>query len=380
MRRTFECRLYPTPGQEVRMGAQLASCQRLYNAMLEQRRTAYRSHGVSLSRFDQEVEIKEVRTLPEYAAVYAHVVQDVARRVDLAFQAFFRRVKAGEKPGYPRFRARDRYDSLTYKQPGNGSVKLVGNRVSFSKLASNVKVRLHRPILGTMKAVTVKRKAGKWFVLFSCDNVPPDPTLVAGDGEVGIDVGLVSFATLSTGEAIQNPRYAGRAAAHLASAQRVLARRVRGSHRRQKARAIVARQHAHVAAKRRDHAFKVAHDLVTRFDRIGVEALEVRNMVQNRHLARSISDVSWGQFIGILECKAEEAGALVVRVNPRNSSQECSACGAVVPKPLSEREHRCSECGLVLGRDENAAINILHRARTEPSWRARNERPVEARS
>ncbi|MHB8587177.1 MAG: RNA-guided endonuclease InsQ/TnpB family protein [Thermoplasmatota archaeon] len=310
MRRTFEYRLDPTPGQEVRMNAQLASCQRLYNAMVEQRRTAYRSYGISLSRFDQESEIKDVRTLPEYAEIYAHVVQDVARRVDLAYQAFFRRVRVGEKPGYPRFRARERYDSLTYKEPGNGSVKLVGNRVSFSKLASNVKVRLHRPITGTVKLVTVKRKAGKWFVLFSCDNVRPDPTLVAGDGEVGIDVGLVSFATLSTGEAIENPRYARRAAARLASAQRVLARRVRRSHRRRKARAIVARQHMHVVAQRRDHAFKVSRDLVTRFDRIGVENLEVINMVQNRHLARSISDVSWGHSSAFWSAKRKRLALL----------------------------------------------------------------------
>lgn len=360
------------------MDAQLASCQRLYNAMLEQRRLAYKA-GKPTSRFKQERELKSVRTLPEYRDVYAHALQDVARRVDLAFQAFFRRVKNGETPGYPRFRSKDRYDSLTYKEPGNGCVKVDGSRVSFSKLASGVRFFQHRPLRGMIRSVTVKHKTGKWFVLFSCVDVPPDPTLKAGTGQVGIDVGLASFATLSTGKEIPNPRYGKRALARLAEAQRILARRRKGSHRRGKARAVVARQHEHVANQRRDHAFKVARRLVTRYGRIAVEDLQIKNMVRNRRLARSISDASWGQFIGILRSKAVEAGCVVVSVNPRSTSQDCSACGTSVPKGLAERVHGCA-CGLVLGRDVNAARNILQRARTGPSWRVANERPVEARS
>lgn len=360
------------------MSTQFVSCQRLYNAMLEQRRSAYEA-GQPTSRFKQERELKSVRTLPEYRDVYAHALQDVARRVDLAFQAFFRRVKNGETPGYPRFRSMDRYDSLTYKEPGNGCVKVDGGRVSFSKLASGVRFFQHRPIRGVIRSVTVKRKTGKWFVLFSCDDVPPDPTLKAGTGEVGIDVGLTHYATLSTGEEIPNPRYGKRALARLAEAQRVLARRRKGSHRRRKARIVVARQHEHVANQRRDHAFKVARRLVQRYGRIAVEDLQVKNLVRNMRLARSISDASWGQFIDVLRGKAEEAGCVVVSVNPSGTSQDCSACGASVPKGLAMRVHGCA-CGLALGRDVNAARNILQRARTAPSWRDAVGRPVEARS
>ena len=380
MRRTFEYRLYPSRVQVREFERQLAALAQLYNAMLEQRRLAWRSHGWSVTRFQQERELRDVRTLPEYAGIYSHVVQDVARRVDLAYQAFFRRVKAGEAAkGFPRFRQTRRYDSLTYKQPGNGSVRLVGTRVSLSKLAENVKLKLHRPVLGVVKSVTVKRRAGRWFVQFSCDDVPPAASLVAGVGEVGIDVGLSSFATLSTGEAISNPRYGKAALARLARAQRVLARRRKGSNRRRKQVRVVARQHVHVVNQRWDHAFKVARGLVMRFGVIKVEDLAIGNMVKNRRLARSISDAAWGLFIWALECKAEEAGALVVRVDPRGSSQACSSCGAVVRKSLAVRVHRCA-CGLVLGRDVNAAMNIKVRAGARPSRRVADGRPVEPRS
>lgn len=365
-------RLYPTRVQAQQMNEQLGSCARLYNAMLEQRRLGWRGHGRSVTRLQQERELSAVRSLPEYAGIYSHVVQDVAKRVDLAYQAFFRRVKAGESAkGFPRFRQVRRYDSLTYKQPMNGSVRLVANRVSFSKLAENVKLKQHRPVLGVIKSVTVKRHAGRWFVLFSCDDVPADPTLVAGMGEVGVDVGLVSFATLSTGETIPNPRYGKAALARLASAQRILSRRKNGSNRQRKQVLIVARQHAHVKNQRRDHSFKTARGLVERFSTIVVEDLALPNMVRNHRLARSINDAAWGTFLDCLDSKAEEAGCQVIRVNPRGTSQECSDCGTIVRKSLSQRVHRCT-CGLVLDRDVNAAINIKHRAGTRPSRRAAN--------
>lgn len=363
------------------MERQLEALRLLYNAMLEQRRLAHRGHGVSLSRFDQERQLSDARTLPEYMGVYSHAVQDVARRVDLAFQGFFRRVKAGEKPGYPRFKTRGRYDSLSYKQPGNGCVKIEDNRVSFSKLAKDVRFFQHRPIQGTIQTVTAKRRAGKWYVLFSCKDVPPDPKLKAGEGEVGVDVGLTTFATLSNGEGVPNPRYAKKAQARLRAAQRHLSRRKLCSNRRRKAKGVVARQYEHVRRQRRDHHFKVARDLVQRYGFIAVEDLQIQDMMQGpRGLARSIADAGWGQFMDILSDKAEEAGSTVVRVNPRGTTQECSGCGVVVPKTLRDRVHHCVACGLVESRDINAAKNILQRARTGPSRRAYDGRPVEARS
>ena len=402
MRRTFEYRLYPTRKQAAVFDRALWSCRKLYNAMLWQRQLAY--HGGtkrSLSLRTQRAQLTDLRTSdPEYGALHTHILQDVAIRLDRSFKAFFRRCKAGEKPGYPRFKGRDRYNSLTYFEASNGSVRIKGGRVSFSKLAENVRVMLHRPIRGTLKTATLRRKASGWYVLFSCDDVPPDPALAAGAGEVGIDVGLTHFATLSDGSTIANPRYQRAAEAALTAAQRRLSRKLRGSNRRRKARAILAGHHEKVHSQRKDFHFKTARALVQRFGFIAVEDLDINDMVQSdgqRSLHRSIADASWGNFLRTLEHKAEEAGATVVRVEPRGTTQDCSGCGAVVHKTLRERVHRCA-CGLVLDRDLNAARNILQRARhpreghaghipqlsqlarTEPSWRERSVAPVEARS
>lgn len=363
MRKTFEFRLYPSKVQVAEFERQLALCARLYNAMLEQRILARELH-VPVNYFEQKRQITGVRAaMPEYDAMYVHVAQDVALRVERAFQAFFRRVKSGESPGFPRFRSVRRYDSLMYPLAANGSVKVAGNRVSFSKLAKNVRMFQHRPIQGVLKTATVKRKNGKWFVLFSCDEVPP-AELSASAAEVGVDMGLEAFATLSTGERVE----------------RALSRRKKGSTRRSKQRAVVASLHERVANQRKDFLHKEARKLINRFGRIAFEDLRVQNMVKNRRLARSISDASWSMFVQFVQHKAAEAGAVVVLVDPKNTSQVCSACSASVAKKLSDRWHSCPHCGYVAHRDENAALNILQRARMEPSWRDYVGSPEEARS
>ena len=307
---------------------------------------------------------------PQFVAVYCHVLQDVVRRVDLAFKAFFRRVKAGETPCYPRFRGRDRYDSFTFKQPGNGSVRFEGRKVHLSKVCDGIRVFLHRPILGRIQTVTVLRKASGWHLAVSCDEVPPDPALVAGKGEIGVDVGLTHFATLSTGEQIENPRFLRGAEDRLKAAQRSLSKKTRGSANRREARRVLSRQWERVANQRRDFQFKEARKLVQRFGRIAVEKLDITDMVQrgSRGLHRGILDAAWRGFVSALSSKAEVAGSVVVLVEARGTTRRCSACGADVPKPLSERKHRCA-CGLEMDRDANAALNILERARTEPPWR-----------
>lgn len=380
MRRTFEYRMYPTPGQQERMNAQLASLGRLYNAMLEERQRAWKTRRLSITLRDQQLQLKDVRTLPEYAAIYSHVCQDVALRVDRAYKEFFRRVKSGEKAGYPRFKSTHRYDSLTYKEPAKSAV-ITKNRVTFSKLAKDVRVFFHRPVRGRIATATVKRKNGKWFVSLSCDDVPADPTLTAGLGSVGLDVGLTNFATLSTGEEIPNPRHGRVAAAKLARAQRDLSSKKKGSRRYREQARKVACIHERIACQRADHAWKLALSLIKRFDTIVVEDLNLLGMVKNRHLARSIRDAAWGGFVRKLVCKAEEAGARVERVPPHGTSINCSKCGENVPKNLAERTHACPFCGLTIGRDHNAAINIKQRwARTEPAPRPTKRWPNEARS
>ncbi len=276
-------------------------------------------------------------------------------RVDRAFQAFFRRVKAGEKPGYPRFKGRGWYDSFTYPQWGNG-VKLDGGRLILSKIGA---LRLHtdRPLEGTPQTCTIIRKADGWYACIACEGVvsPLPPTGKA----VGIDVGLESFATLSDGTQIANPRYYRAAERKLKQAQRRLSRRVKGSNRRRKARELLAKAHLKVKRARQEFAHKTARALVNNYDHIAVEKLNIRGMVRNHPLAKSIADAGWGLFLSILIAKAASAGRVVVEVNPAGTSQMCAQCGETVPKRLAVRWHSCPYCGWELHRDQNAALNIL---------------------
>ena len=355
MRKAFVYRLYPDKAQETTLSEALDTCRHLYNAALQERRDAWRQQRVSVSFYQQSAELVDVkRECPEVACVYSQVLQDVLRRIDKTFKSFFRRVKAGEKPGYPRFRNRDRYDSFTYPQMGFG---LVGNRLVLSKIGQ-VKIKLHRPIEGKIKTVTLKRTCGKWYAMFSCD-VGNAPERRGANRPVGIDVGLETLATLSDGATVVNPRYFRKGQDALAKRQRALSRKRKGSARCRKARLLVAKAHLKIKRQRRDFAHKAARQLVQQYDLIAYEDLRIRNMVRNPHLAKSISDAAWGMFLGILCDKAEEAGCTTVAVDPRGTSVQCSDCGFPVAKTLSERQHNCPNCGLSLSRDLNAARNIL---------------------
>jgi len=366
--KTFKVRLYPTANQRGSLEGQLRSCARLYNALLEQRRIAWKSHRLTLSEYDQCEQIPDVvQHLPEYQAVYSQVLRDVCTRVDLAYQAFFRRCRSGETPGYPRFRAASRYDSLTYRQPGNGSVRVQTNHVTLSKLCTNLRFIPKPAIRGRVRIVTVRRQADRWFLCVTCDQVPP--TIVAGSNEVGLDLGLTTLAVLSDGSTVENPRYAKRASAKLAAAQRRVARSQKGSHRRRKLILLLQKHHLKVVDQRRYAFHKAARRIVEANRFIAVERLapSVMSRTPLPGFAKSFHDASWALFLSILRRKAEDAGARVVEVDPRGTTQECSGCGTVVPKGLAVRVHTCPHCGLVLGRDLNAAHNILRRARLEPS-------------
>jgi putative transposase len=360
IRRAYKYRLYPTRGQAEKLERVLDWCRELYNAALQERRDAYRMAGVTISYYAQKRElpgVKEVR--PEYRQVGSQVLQDVIQRIERAFAAFFRRCKAGEKPGYPRFRDRDRYDSFTYTQAG---WKLDGGRLLLTGIGA-LKVKWSQPIAGAIKTVTVRRSADQCYVCFSCMVEIAQPA-APDRPAVGIDVGLEHFATLSTGQHIPNPRHFRHGAAVLAQRQQALARQKRGSRNRRRAKVLVARAHRKIRDQRRDFHHKTARHIVRGHGAIAVESLRVANMVRNPSLAKSISDAGWNQFLAILSAKAEEAGLLVVVVNPAGTSQECSGCGRSVPKDLSVRWHTCpyEDCGLSLGRDHNSARAILNRA------------------
>src|SRR5258708_35287996 len=346
VRKTFKYKLQPTSKQEQAMEFVVRRCRELYNAGLQERRDAWRMRGVSLTAASQSAqlpEIKEVR--PEYHDLHSQVLQDVLTRLDRAFQAFFRRVKAGETPGYPRFQGRDRCKSFTYKQFGNGAT-LDNGFLVLSKIG-RIAVRWSRPLEGAPKTVTIRREADGWYVTFSCADVPIKPLPLTGQ-ETGIDLGLESFATLAEGSQIANPRIFRVAEMNLKRAQRRMSRRVKGSKRRRKAVTLLAKAHARVRRARGDFHHKTALALVRQYDTIYHEDLQPANMVKNHQLAKSISDAGWSAFLTILSFKAVEAGKKVVAVPAAFTSQACSCCGVLVHQGLSGRWHACPECGTSL--------------------------------
>ena len=361
VRKTFKYRLFPTRAQETILDAQLDECRWLYNHFLEERKTAYEATKTVPSLYEQQKTIPGLKTTrPTLGDVHSQVLQNVAVRIDLAFKAFYRRSKAGDVPGFPRFRGKFRYDSMTFPQCPSGC-SVDGDQMILSKVGT-IRIVQHRPLEGTPKTCTVRRSStGKWYVTFSCE--VPDPTSLPTSAlQVGIDVGLTSFATLSTGptgEPIDNPRFFRTDEKELAKVQRKFAKTQKGTAERRKRRKPVARVHERIAFRRENFANQTSRRIVNRFGFIAVEDLEVNRMVHNHCLAKSISDASWSLFFALLIFKAANAGRSLVTVNPAYTSQTCHRCGHRQKMPLSERIYRCECCQGEWGRDHNASLNIL---------------------
>ena len=360
LKKTFKYRLYPTVKQKKSLQISLDACRWVYNKTLEVRKKTWEEEKKSLSLYDtNSLLVQWKKDKSDLANAFSQCLQNAQLKVDLAFKAFFRRVKVGENPGYPRFRGVDRYDSFTFPQSG---FSLMDNRLKLSKVGS-VKIRKHRNIEGIIKTLTIRRTAtGKWYACFSCIiEANPLPKI---DTVVGIDVGLESFATLSTGEKIPNPRFFKTNEKKLVKAQRKLSKAEKGTPERKKVKKVIAYIHERIINKRSDFAHKLSLNLTRRFQVIAFEKLNIKDMMGNHtkifghKLNKSIGDVAWSQFMQFTAYKAECAGRHVVFVNPRNTSKICSRCGRIVEKTLADRVHSCS-CGLVLDRDKNAAINIL---------------------
>jgi putative transposase len=387
MIRAYKFLMRPTVSQDATLGEMLRDHCSLYNGALQERRDAYRHSSKTTVRYGQQsAQLKDIRAFdPERHGRWSFSSQQTTlRRLDKAFAAFFRRVKAGEAPGYPRFRSVKRFDTVDFPKDGDGCrwdstphdpvtrVRLQG--------VGHVKVHQHRPVVGKVKTISVKREGRRWYVILTADQATPEP-LPATGSVVGIDMGIANFLADSNGEFVSNPRHGQKAAAKLEQAQQALSRCKRGSKRRRKAVEVVARLHRKVRRQRLDHAHKTALSLVREHDFIAHEDLKIRNMSKapapkpdpeqpgsflpngsaaKAGLNRSITDAGWGVFLAILAAKAEGAGRQMMAVAPRNTSRRCPECGhtAKENRPTQEKFH-CVSCGHSAHADTLGAINVL---------------------
>lgn len=339
-------------------------CRHFYNMCLEDRKLTWEFEQRTVTKSEQErLAIRYRKTFPQAAVVFSQTLQTVVDDLDKAFQAFFRRVKAGETPGYPRFKGYQRFHSFAFKQFGVGA-KLDGRRLELFGIG-RVAVRWHRPIAGfepaQMKTCRIVHKAGRWYACFVCE-IADKSELPKTGRKIALDLGVKVMAATSEGEVIENPHFYRDGQIRLRILQRSLQRKTKGGKNRKKALLKVQRQHEHVASQRRDYAHKLTTGLVKDYDLIALEALKIKNMVRNQHLSKSILDAGWGLFKALLTNKAADAGRELVLVNPAYTSKACSHCGELFDDfDLGTRWVACG-CGLSLDRDVNAAINILLRA------------------
>ena len=353
MKTAYKFRMYPNRQQEAQLDLNLETCRHLYNLALADRKYSYETEGISRTYEDQAAMLVVEKKDGNFTCVFSQVLQDVLRRLDKSFKAFFRRVKNAEKPGYPRFKGVGRYKSFTYPQVG---FKLDCSKLTLSKIGS-IRIFKHREVEGKIKTCTIKKDLlGHWYAILvsEMEDVPQVEPKVA----IGVDVGLKNMVALSDGTAIQYPGYYVQAEKKLAVAQRELSRKKKGSINRQVAKTRVAKLHQKIQNHRDEFLHQVSRKLVDSADLIVFENLNISGMLKNHHLAKHIQDHAWGKLIQFTQSKAAKAGKVVELVDARYTSQKCSQCGIIVPKTLAERVHRCPNCGLEMDRDINASLNI----------------------
>ncbi len=355
---SFKYRLLPSKAQHAQLSSILEAQRLLYNAALQERVDCYRKTGRTLSRYDQEKSLKVIRH--DGAECYGEMAQSISvgtlERLDRAYGAFFRRVKAGGKVGFPRFKSKDRWRSISFQK--FEGLRIKGRRLAVKGVAGRLRVHWDRQLpVGKLASCQITRSAKGWSISIQVHVEALERRPI--ERPVGIDLGINTLAYLSDGVALPNPRVARKAERELRIRQRALSRCQRGSNRRKKAKARVAKLHENIANTRRTYLHQQSAMIVRNYDLIAIENLNVKGLAGGI-LAKSVHDAAWSTFTEMLSYKAEKAGATLIRVDPRLTSQMCSGCGVIVRKGLSDRVHNCPDCGLSLDRDHNAALNILH--------------------
>jgi len=361
LRKSFKYRLYPNKTQRHGINNQLFHAHILYNTAITERREAYRSIKKSINYYDQASQLKELRAEGLVQVANFSACQDILRRVDKTYKAFYERIKRGDKPGFPRFKPVNRYNTLTYPSYNDGC-KLKNNKVYLQGIG-DINIRLHRPVEGKIKTVSISRINNKYYVIFSCEVTKK--LLPPTENSIGIDVGLESFAVTSDGNFKANPRFYKKSQKKLRVLQRSVSRKKKGSVCRKKSVKALAKQHEKIANQRSDFLHKYSFELIKNNDIICIEDLNIIDMSKGM-LAKSVHDVGWNIFFKYLSYKAGNAGREIRKINPNGTSQRCSRCGTEVKKDLSVRWHDCPVCGLSVHRDLNSAYEIL-RLGTSPN-------------